>query len=295
MEGERSILYVGRMTLVQKISGCLIPAALMALGGLAATPASAQSIVSTGESFVDVSFVSGRPAEGGARMAGLVLELAPGWKTYWRSPGGAGVPPVFDWSASENVAEAEVLWPRPHFFESFGFETLGYTEAVVFPVRLAPADPARPMAVRLDLQVGVCRDLCVLEETTVSAEIAPDAPAEGAGLVAMAETAVPRPASEAGLAEARCRVTGAGAERGLEATLVFDRALVDPAVVVEGPEFAVIEDVKTVAGPDSGRLTVTAALSLLDGKTWIGRSDLRMTVLAEDFAADVKGCTAPAG
>src|SRR6185295_19860556 len=30
--------------------------------------------------------------------AGVEIKLQPGWKTYWRYPGDAGVPPRFDWS-----------------------------------------------------------------------------------------------------------------------------------------------------------------------------------------------------
>ncbi|MEG4641374.1 protein-disulfide reductase DsbD domain-containing protein, partial [Paracoccus sp. APAP_BH8] len=46
----------------------------------------------------------GATAEG-HRMTALHLRLEPGWKTYWRSPGDAGVPPRFDWAASRNLAE----------------------------------------------------------------------------------------------------------------------------------------------------------------------------------------------
>ena len=43
--------------------------------------------------------------ESGNRVlrAGVEIKLLPGWKTYWRYPGDAGVPPVFDFAASDNV------------------------------------------------------------------------------------------------------------------------------------------------------------------------------------------------
>src|SRR6476661_4306539 len=51
----------------------------------------------------------------GARVfrAGVEIKLEPGWKTYWRYPGDSGVPPTFDFSASDNVKEATVLFPAP--------------------------------------------------------------------------------------------------------------------------------------------------------------------------------------
>lgn len=270
----------------------LILATAVALG---ATPALGQAIVSTGGSFAEVTFVPGRAEPGGTRMAGVVVDLTPEWKTYWRSPGMAGIPPEFDWSASENLASAEVLWPRPHFFESFGLETLGYARRVVFPVRLVPQDPARPMTVRLDLSFGVCREICVLEESSVAATISAHTPEEGAFLVAEAEAQVPRPGAALGLTKAACRISGAGRKRDFDATLAFDRALEDARVVLEGPETAWFTDVETTSGPETGRLSVEAKVSLADEQAWLGRSDIRMTVLAGNFAADVQGCAAPRG
>ena len=34
--------------------------------------------------------------EGNTHIAGLTITMAPGWKTYWRAPGDAGIPPAFN-------------------------------------------------------------------------------------------------------------------------------------------------------------------------------------------------------
>ncbi len=256
--------------------------------------ARSQAVVSTGESFVRVTLLPGRAEPGGVRMAGLVLDVAPEWKTYWRNPGAAGIPPQFDWSGSRNLGAVEVFWPRPSFFESFGLTTLGYSGRVVFPVRLVPERPEQAMEIGLGLALGVCREICVLEETTAAMRIEPGAPETGAALVAMAEREVPRPGSEMGLTGATCRISGAGAKRRFDAMLDFTQALRDPVVILEGPDLTWFTGVETTT--ESGRsLHVGATLSLLDETIWIDRSQIRMTVLAGDFAADVKGCTAPAG
>jgi len=255
--------------------------------------AAAQSVVSTGESFVHAELVPGRAEPDGSRMAGLILDLAPEWKTYWRNPGAAGVPPRFDWSRSRNLAGAEVLWPRPAFFDSYGLTTIGYAKRVVFPLHLVPEMAGQPMDVALDLAIGVCREICVLEEVALSLSLPPGAPDDGAALVAAAEAQVPRPGTEQGLTEAICRVAGAGKKRTFDATLDFGRALPEATVILEGPEMAWFSDVETAE--QDGRLQVTARLSLLDESVWIDRSALRMTVLGPDIAADIKGCNAPAG
>jgi DsbC/DsbD-like thiol-disulfide interchange protein len=267
---------------------------------LTAGVARSQSLVSTGESVVHVSLLPGRAEPDGSRMAGLLVEVAPEWKTYWRHPGAAGVPPQFDWSGSRNLASAKVQWPRPSVFESFGMTTFGYSGKVVLPVRLVPERADQPIDVDLSAELGVCHDICLLEQTEVQARIAPDAPEQGAELIAAAEAAVPRPGAEQGLVGATCRISGTGTERRFDAVLDFARPLQDPMVVLEGPPtlgwFSGVET-KPVPGakPESSRLEVAAALSLLDESTWIDRSDVRITILAGGFAADVRGCTAPAG
>jgi len=91
----------------------LTRAFLVALGGAlalgASGPAATQSVVSTGQSFLSADLVAGRQGAQGGRTAGLVLDIAPGWKTYWRHPGAAGVPPQFDWSRSENLRSVQLL------------------------------------------------------------------------------------------------------------------------------------------------------------------------------------------
>ena len=36
--------------------------------------------------------------------AGLEIRMAPGWHTYWRDPGDAGLSPTVDWKGSTNLA-----------------------------------------------------------------------------------------------------------------------------------------------------------------------------------------------
>src|SRR5882724_3543347 len=45
--------------------------------------------------------------------AAIEIALEPGFKTYWRMPGDSGVPPLFDWSGSRNLASIAPAWPVP--------------------------------------------------------------------------------------------------------------------------------------------------------------------------------------
>src|ERR1700754_4067048 len=50
---------------------------------------------------------------GGVVRAGVQIRIKPGWHTYWRNPGDAGVPPRFDFQGSQNVKSVDVRWPSP--------------------------------------------------------------------------------------------------------------------------------------------------------------------------------------
>jgi len=99
--------------------------------------------------------------------AGVEIDLQDGWKTYWRYPGDSGVPPHFDFSRSDNVATVEVLWPAPYRFVDGGGTSIGYQRNVVFPIRVTPRDPGKPVTLRLSLDYAVCEKLCVPEQAKV--------------------------------------------------------------------------------------------------------------------------------
>lgn len=132
----------------------------------------------------------------GNGLAGVELQMPKGWKTYWRNPGDAGgVPPSFDWSKSENLASAEVLFPAPERFSDRIGDTVGYKDMVVFPVRLKAKDPAKPIGLRLAFDYGVCKEICIPAEVALTLDIAADAPPIPQ-LLAAALDRVPRPANE---------------------------------------------------------------------------------------------------
>ena len=107
--------------------------------------------------------------------AGVQIRMEEGWETYWRTPGNAGMPPVFDWSASENVANVEVSYPVPLEREHLGMTTFAYMGQVVFPVSITVADPTKSVQLRLALTYAVCRDVCI----PLKADLAIDVPSAG--------------------------------------------------------------------------------------------------------------------
>jgi DsbC/DsbD-like thiol-disulfide interchange protein len=131
----------------------------------------------------------------GARIAGLEIVMADGWKTYWRTPGDSGVPPQFDWTGSTNAAHIKVLYPAPKRMAEAGGEALGYKGAVLFPIAVTPHDAAKPVALKLALEFGICRDICVPAVAALELSIPPARKAAQSGAIKAALERVPRPSA----------------------------------------------------------------------------------------------------
>lgn len=123
---------------------------------------------------ISLRLVSGSSAsgEGGSLRLGLEMRMAPGWKTYWRSPGDAGLPPAIDWTGSANFTGAELRFPAPHRFTLFDLETFGYGGTVILPIAARSEGPGETR-VRAAVDVLVCENICI----PYRADLALDLPA----------------------------------------------------------------------------------------------------------------------
>jgi DsbC/DsbD-like thiol-disulfide interchange protein len=144
----------------------------LALAGasLAASPGESPWVK---ETYSKVRLVSGSVAgmSGDQMIAGVQIRLEPGWKTYWRMPGDSGVPPSFDWSGSKNLKSAEVLYPAPHRFTDASGTAIGYEDEVVFPVMVTPERAGEPVELKLNVDYGLCKTLCIPNQANLSIEL----------------------------------------------------------------------------------------------------------------------------
>ena len=123
--------------------------------------------------------------------AGVEIRLKPGWHTYWRYPGDAGVPPRFDFAQSENVDAVSVLWPAPRRIAEQGSMVLGYTDNVILPLAVLPKDRSKAVVLRLALDYAVCEKLCVPALATAQL-VLPPAPLPANAALAAAYARVPK-------------------------------------------------------------------------------------------------------
>lgn len=141
-----------------------------ALSAIAAIPLTATAARSDSSEPFKVSLISGG-REGGVWQAGILVELEPEWKTYWRMPGDSGIPPQFDWAGSENSAAIEVGFPVPRRFNDAGGETIGYHDQVVFPVFVKPGKTDAAVSLQLNMFFAVCKDVCIPAKAKAAAAL----------------------------------------------------------------------------------------------------------------------------
>ena len=211
--------------------------------------------------------------------AGVRIDLAEGWKTYWRMPGEAGIAPHFDWTGSRNVAGVEVRWPAPGRYQDASGETIGYANRVVFPLTVRPADPSRPVVLALDLSYAVCKDLCVPARVELR-QVLDQAPAmstPAAALIRQFEELVPQP-QVAGLALERAGLEDTAGNYRLAVVLSGDAVDASTDIFVENFDRAYFRRARLDSG--SGETTTfhlpiddLADPALLKGQT------LRLTVV----------------
>ncbi len=194
-------------------------------------------------------------AEAQTHSAGVEITLSGQTKTYWRMPGDSGLPPVFDWSASENVARVAVEWPRPERIADPSGTILGYHTRVIFPLRVTTSDAAKPMTLRLKLDFAICEDLCVPVSANAAVKL-------GAGPARAAIDAFRARVPQAGTLgqgpDPRLVAIGPDPARA-DALIVTTGAPVDD-LILEGPKGWYFGDASRIGGTDAAPIFRVLAL-----------------------------------
>lgn len=262
---------------------------LAVLAALSAVPETAKA--QAYEIAVEADLLEGWRAPDGRHIAAVRFQLKDGWKTYWRSPGDGGIPPRFSWKGSRNLRAMDVAWPTPEVFRQDGMVSLGYENELIVPVIIEPRRAGKDIVLKGELEIGVCKDICVPETLSVTARLPGDATQIDPS-ISVAMTDQPFQADEAGVKSVTCDVSATADGMKVDAKIQMPSS--------GGREFSVIET-------DNPLLWVAEATTRRSGNTLhvssevihvesqpfaLNRSGLRITVLGGEYAVDIKGCSA---
>ena len=140
----------------------------------------------------DVRLVALPASDDGSMRAMLDIRLHDGWKTYWRDPGGSGIPPSIAVSGAELLSTG---FPAPRRLGDEATHYIGYDKPVRLPLTLGKATGG---AISATVFLGVCKDICI----PVQAELTVNASGESFAnpleetAIAAAEASLPQGASD---------------------------------------------------------------------------------------------------
>ncbi|WP_417249748.1 protein-disulfide reductase DsbD domain-containing protein [Celeribacter sp.] len=259
-------------------------AALCALAIGTATTAPHAATAMDSDDLAQVTVLPGWRMKNGNHMAALQITLKEGWHTYWRAPGGSGIPPRFDWGGSDNLAGVGLHWPVPTVYGQNGMRYIGYEDALVLPVEIVP-DAAGNIELSGEISYGVCMDICMPMTSAFATTLD-------------ATDTAPDPRITAALAERPHTVTGAKCAADaikdgmrIAATLNLPKIGNQVVAVIEHPDHDVWVSEATIT-QDGSRVTATSDLVPPTAAPFaIDRSTLTITVIDEGTAYEARGCT----
>jgi DsbC/DsbD-like thiol-disulfide interchange protein len=251
-------------------------------GWTASDPVSLDDVAS-----VDV--LHGWRTNSGTHMAAILIRLAPGWKTYWRAPGDAGIPPSFNWQGSRNLSGVVIHWPRPTVFYLDGTRSIGYADEVIIPVELTrTSDATDTISLRGKMELGVCDDVCMPLNVRLRADLSSGATADTAISASLAD--VPMTAASGGVTSVTCQVEPISDGIRLSAHITMPSVGNDEIAIVESADQAIWIS-QAIMARKGGILTATVEMVPPNATPFmLQRSDIRITVLGSERAVDIQGC-----
>ena len=250
----------------------------------------AAAVAQEAKDILSVHVLTGTRTAADRHISALHLKLKPGWKTYWRAPGEAGIPPSFSWEGSKNIAAVDVLWPRPIVFHQYGLRSIGYKDEVILPLDIQPRTPGSRIELSGEISLGICQDICIPHRVKFSAVL----PADQSPLAPQIKNALrqrPKTAKAARLRSRRCQFTPAQSGMMLKVKLDMPSTGTPEHAAIETTNPLIWVDPPTASRADN-ILSLQTLLTHSAGQPFaLTRDSVRITVFGSDYAVDIQGCS----
>src|SRR5260370_21317498 len=94
---------------------------------------------------------------GDTLLAGVHLRMDPRWHTYWKNPGGPGIPTTIAWQLPPGVTAGDIQWPVPKKLSEADLTSYIYEKEVVLlvPLKLSADLPPCPLELKATLKLMV--------------------------------------------------------------------------------------------------------------------------------------------
>ena len=106
--------------------------------------------------------------------AGLLLRMAPGWHTYWKFSGDAGLPTELKWKLPPGWKVGDIQWPIPlKTIDPGDIETYGYENEILLMQQITPPSKLDDSSAKLSTEANwlVCEKICIPGGTTLQLDL----------------------------------------------------------------------------------------------------------------------------
>jgi thiol:disulfide interchange protein len=106
-------------------------------------------------------------------LAGVRLQMDPGWHTYWKNPGDSGGPTKIEWELPPGVTAGDIQWPLPEKLTVEEITTYVFHDEVTLlvPLMLAADLKTGPLEIKAKVSWLECEKLCVPGDASLSAPL----------------------------------------------------------------------------------------------------------------------------
>jgi thiol:disulfide interchange protein DsbD len=115
------------------------------------------------------AIVAGKPF-----TVGLLLRMAPGWHTYWKFSGDAGLPTELKWKLPPGWKVGDIQWPIPlKTIDPGDIETYGYENEVLLMQEITPPSKLDDSSAKLSTEANwlVCEKICIPGGATLQLDL----------------------------------------------------------------------------------------------------------------------------
>ena len=105
---------------------------------------------------------------------GVLLRMAPGWHTYWKFSGDAGLPTELKWKLPPGWKVGDIQWPIPlKTIDPGDIETYGYENEVLLMQDITPPSKLDGSSARLSTEANwlVCEKICIPGGATLQLDL----------------------------------------------------------------------------------------------------------------------------
>ena len=105
---------------------------------------------------------------------GLLLRMAPGWHTYWKFSGDAGLPTELKWKLPPGWKIGDIQWPIPlKTVDPGDIETYGYENEILLMQEITPPSNLNNSPVKFSTEASwlVCEKICIPGGATLQLDL----------------------------------------------------------------------------------------------------------------------------